>query len=85
METAEKYENIIYRVNCQSTEPLVGQNNAQSGKRCWASVNALHDTTFTDTYFDKGVDVSVVYDERSILSFREHVVLNEDLNKLYLV
>ena len=36
------------------------------------------------TLIDRGVDVSAVYDGESI-SFKEHVVLNEDLNKLFLV
>ena len=37
-----------------------------------------------DTLIDRGMDVSVVYDGEN-LSFKEHVVLNEDLNKLFLV
>ena len=79
-----KYRNIKNRANHQSTEALVEQLNAQVGKRCWASAHAAHDTVLIDTLADRGVDVSVVYDGESI-SFKEHVVLNEDLNKLFLV
>ena len=74
-----KYRNIKNSANHQSTEALVRQFNAQVGKRCWASVRAAHDTALIDTLIDRGVDVSAVYDGESI-SFKEHVVLNEDLN-----
>lgn len=79
-----KYRNIKISVNYQSTETLVEQFNAQVGKRCWASARAAHDTALIDTLIDRGMDVSVVYDGEN-LSFKEHVVLNEDLNKLFLV
>ena len=78
------YRNIKNSVNHQSTETLVEQFNAQVGKRCWASARAAHDTALIDTLIDRGMDVSVVYDGEN-LSFKEHVVLNEDLNKLFLV
>ena len=84
MARAYKYRNITNSVNHQSTEVLVEQFNAQVGKRCWASARAAHDTALIDTLIDRGVDVSAVYDGESI-SFKEHVVLNEDLNKLFLV
>ena len=79
-----KYRNIKNSVNHQSTETLVEQFNAQVGKRCWASARAAHDTALIDTLIDRGMDVSVVYDGEN-LSLKEHVVLNEDLNKLFLV
>ena len=79
-----KYRNIKNSVNHQSTETLVEQFNAQVGKRCWASARAAHDSALIDTLIDRGMDVSVVYDGEN-LSFKEHVVLNEDLNKLFLV
>ena len=79
-----KYRNIKNSLNHQSTEALVEQFNAQVGKRCWASARAAHDTAIIDTLIDRGVDVTAVYDGKSI-SFKEHVVLNEDLNKLFLV
>ena len=79
-----KDKNIKNSVNHQSTESLVEQYNAQIGRRCWASARTVHDTAIIDTLVDRGVDVSAVYDGESI-SFKEHVVLNEDLNKLFLV
>lgn len=79
-----KYRNIRKSVSHQSTEALVEQFNAQVGKRCWASARAVHDTAIVDTLIDRGVDVSAISDGESI-SFKEHVALNEDLNKLYIV
>ena len=79
-----KYQKIKNSVKQQSTEALVEQFNALVGKRCWAAARAAHDAALIDTLVDRGVDVSAVYDGESI-SFREHVVLNEDLNKLFVV
>lgn len=77
-----KCRNIRNSGNHLSTEALVEQFNAQVGKRCCASARAAHDTVLIDTLADRGVDVSAVYDGESI-SFKEHVVLNEDLNKFF--
>ena len=79
-----KYRNIKNIVNHQSTEAWVEQFNAQVGRRSWTSARAAHDTALIDPLIDRGMDVSVVYDGEN-LSFKEHVVLNEDLNKLFLV
>ena len=79
-----KYQKIKSSIKHQSTESLVEQFNAQVGKRCWASARAANDTALIDTLIDRGVDVSAVYDGKSI-SFSKNVILNEDLNKLYVV
>lgn len=79
-----KYQKIKNSVKQQSTEALVEQFNALVGKQCWASARAAHDAALIDTLVDRGIDVSAIYDGESI-SFRDHVVLNEDLNKLFVV
>lgn len=79
-----KYQKIKNSVKHQSTMALVEEFNAQVGKRCWAAARAAHDTQLIDTLIDRGVDVSAVYDGKSI-SFRNQVELNEDLNKLFIV
>ena len=84
MSRTYKYENIKTSVKHQSAVTLVEQFNAMVGKRCWTAARAAHDTALIDTLIDRGVDVSDIYDGKSI-SFKELVVLNEDLNKLFLV
>ena len=84
MASSNMYSDIKNRVSKQSTVALVEQFNAQVGNRCWASARAAHDAALIDTLVNRGVDVSAVYDGESI-SFKEHVVLNEDLNKFFLV
>ncbi len=79
-----KYQKVKNGVKSLSTEALVEQFNALVGKRCWPSARAAHDAALIDTLVDRGVDVSAVYDGESI-SFRDHVVLNEDLNKLFVI
>lgn len=79
-----KYQKIKSSIKHQSTESLVELFNTQVGKRCWASARAANDTALIDTLIDRGVDVSAVYDGKSI-SFSKNVILNEDLNKLYVV
>ena len=79
-----KYRKINSSMKQQSTAALVEQFNSEVGRRCWASARVAHDTTLIDTLIDRGVDVSAVYDGESI-SFKDHIVLNEDLNKLFIV
>ena len=79
-----KYQKIKSNIKHQSTESLVERFNAQVGKRCWASARAANDTALIDSLIDRGVDVSAVFDGKSI-SFRKNVILNEDINKLYIV
>ena len=84
MASSNMYSDIKNRVSQQSTVALMEQFNIQVEKRCWASARAVYDTALINTLKDRGVNVSAVYDGESI-SFKEHVVLNEDLNKLFLV
>ena len=79
-----KYQKIKNSVKQQSTEALVEQFNALVGKRCWALARAAHDAALIDTLVGRGIDVSAIYDGESIW-FRDHVVQNEDLNKLFVV
>lgn len=79
-----KYQKIKNSVKLQSTEALIEQFNSLVGKRCWASARAAHDIAVIDTLIDRGVDVSAVYDGTSI-SYKDHILLNDDLNKLFLV
>ena len=84
MVTEEYYLNLKNSMAKKSVKSLVGAFNKQVGNRCWTSVREIHDTVLIDTLIEKGVDVSAVYDGVDI-SFKKHVVLNEDLNKLFVV
>ena len=56
---------------------LISEFNALVGKRYWCSARAAHDAALIDTLIKKGVDVSAIYDGKSI-SFARKVVLNAD-------
>jgi metallophosphoesterase superfamily enzyme len=84
MVTQEYFEELKDSMAQRSVESLVAEFNQQVGRRAWTSIRGLHDSVLIDTLIDKGVDVTAVYDGVTI-SFQEHVVLNEDLNKLILV
>ena len=79
-----KYQRIKNSIAKMSVESLIEEFNALVGKRYWTSARAAHDTALIDTLIKRWVDVSCVYDDNRI-SFGEHVVINEDLNKLYVV
>ena len=58
-----------------------GLFNALVGKRYWCAARAAHDAALIDTLIKKGVDVSAIYDGKSI-SFARKVVLNPDKTKV---
>lgn len=84
MVTEEYYEDLKITMANKSIKSLVAAINKQVGNHVWTSLGNLHNSVIINTLIDKGVDVSAIYDGVTI-SFEKHVVLNEDLNKLYLV
>ena len=84
MVTAEYFEELQESMAKRSVESLIAEFNRQVGSRAWTSIRGIHDSVLIETLIAKGIDVSAVYDGESI-SFRDHVVLNEDLNKLFVV
>lgn len=84
MVTEEYFLNLEKTMDRKSVKTLVNAFNKQVGNRAWTSLRGLHDSVLIDTLIAKGVDVSAVYDG-AFISFDKHVVLNEDLNKLYVV
>ena len=62
-------------------ETFWGLSNALVGKRYWCAARAAHDAALIDTLIKKGVDVSAIYDGKSI-SFARKVVLNPDKTKV---
>ena len=77
----QKIKNSIAKLNVES---LIEEFNALVGKRYWTSARAAHDAALIDSLIKKGIDVSAIYDGRSI-SFAKRIALNHDMNKVELV
>lgn len=76
-----KYQSIKNAIAKMDVDTLVSEFNALVGKRCWTSARAVHDIALIETLIKKGVDVSAIYDGKSI-SFARNIALNDDKNKL---
>ena len=76
-----KYQSIKNAIAKMGVEELVSEFNALVGKRYWCAARAAHDTALIDTLIKKGVDVSAIYDGKTI-SFARKVVLNPDKTKV---
>ena len=77
----QKIKNSIAKLNVES---LIEEFNALVGKRYWTSARAAHDAVLINSLIKKGIDVSAIYDGRSI-SFAKKIALNHDMNKVELV
>ena len=75
------YQKIKNAIAKMGVEELVSEFNALVGKRYWCAARAAHDTALIDTLIKKGVDVSAIYDGKTI-SFARKVVLNPDKTKV---
>lgn len=84
MVTEEYYNELTESMAKRSVESLIEEFNQQVGSTAWTSIRGLHDSVLIDALIAKGVDVSAVYDGANI-SFKEHVALDKEHNKLYLV
>ena len=78
-----KYQSIKNAIAKMDVDILVSEFNALVGKRCWTSARAAHDIALIKTLIKKGVDVSAIYDGKSI-SFARKIALNADKTKLVL-
>ena len=76
-----KYQKIKNAIAKMGVEDLISEFNALVGKRYWCAARAAHDTALIDTLIKKGVDVSAIYDGKTI-SFARKVVLNPDKTKV---
>jgi hypothetical protein len=64
-----------------SVESLIEEFNGLVGKCYWTSARATHDAAVIDTLIKKGVDVSAIYNGKSI-SFLRPVALDTSRSKL---
>ena len=76
-----KYQSIKNNIVKMSVESLIEEFNALVGKRYWTSARATHDAAVIDTFIKRGVDVSAIYNGKSI-SFLSPVALDATRFKL---
>lgn len=64
-----------------SLTSLVEQFNAQVGNRGFCSARAMHDQALIQEFIDRGIDVSAIYDGKT-LSFARTIKLDEAQRKI---
>ena len=69
------------RFAAASTQSLVEEFNRQVGSNAWTSVRALHDQALIAELQGRGIDLTTVYDGRSI-DFSRPVHLDETTSRL---
>ena len=69
------------RFAAASTQSLVEEFNRQVGSNAWTSVRALHDQALIAELQGRGIDLTAVYDGRSI-DFSRPVHLDETTSSL---
>lgn len=62
------------RFAAESIPSLVNSFNRQVGNRGWSSARAFHDKALIEELERRGIDVSAIYDDKSV-SFAHHVEL----------
>ena len=85
MNTHEKHlEDFKKSMAEKSVEALIEDFNREVGSNAWVSMLAYHDFALIETLIAKGIDVSAIYDGKSI-SFARHISLNEDKSRVVCV
>ena len=75
MVTKEYFDELKESMAKQSVESLIAEFNQQIGNSTFTSIRDLHDSVLIDTFIEKGIDVSAIYDGVTI-SFDHKVKLN---------
>ena len=81
MSTNNSLQEFAARFAAASTQSLVEVFNRQVGSSAWTSARAVHDQALIAELQGRGIDLSVVYDGRSI-DFGRPVRLDETTNSL---
>ena len=68
------FSEFAARFAAESTPSLVNSFNRQVGNRDWSSARAFHDKALIEELERRGIDLSAIYDGKSI-SFAHHVEL----------
>ncbi len=75
MSTNNSLQEFAARFAAASTQSLVEDFNRQVGSNAWTSARAVHDQALIAELQNRGIDVSAVYDGRSI-DFNRHIQLD---------
>ena len=84
MVTKEYFDELKESMAKQSEDSLIAEFNQQVGCCTFTSIRDLHDSILVDTLFEKGIDVSAIYDGANI-SFNHKIKLNSAINKVEIV
>ena len=79
-----KYQSIKNSIAKMSVESLIEEFNTLVRKRYWTSARAAHDAAVINSLVKQGIDVSAVYDGRTI-SFQHQVILDAAKSRLIMV
>ena len=81
MSTNNSLQEFAARFAASSTQSLVEEFNRQVGSNAWTSTRAVHDQALIAQLQGRGIDLSAVYDGRSI-NFSWPVRLDETTSSL---
>jgi len=79
--TKQTVPEFAARFAAASTQSFVEEFNRQVGSSAWTSARAVHDQALIAELQGRGIDISSIYDGRSI-DFSRLVHLNETANSL---
>ena len=82
MSTNNSLQEFAARFAAASTQSLVEEFNRQVGSTAWTSARALHDQALISELQSRGIDLSAVYNGRSI-DFSRPVRLDETTSSLF--
>ena len=81
MSTNYSLQEFAARFAAASTQSLITEFNRQVGHTGWTSARALHDQALIEELQGRGIDLTAVYDGRSI-DFSRPVRLDETTSRL---
>jgi len=75
------YQELKNSISQLDVDTLIQEFNKMVGNNAWASARAAHDTALIDALINKGIDVSAIWNGKSI-SFNNKIALSEDRTKV---
>ena len=75
------YQELKNSISQLDVDTLIQEFNKMVGNNAWTSARAAHDTALIDALINKGIDVSAIWNGKSI-SFNNKIALSEDRTKV---